>query len=508
MTESEEIVVADRNIFGEVSCEQEIQRYGVTRYQQVFFEEAPFLDAVLDERIYLIVGRRGTGKTSIANYFEFQEKYKSSTAIDVNEPDVYTEILSRASVAEIHDEDSKLNYMLKVWKYIFWSMIFESYRTRAISETIAQPAEFIKKAILDLMDRFTGRRVAEYTTVLDEHFNDAAHQKAVEEVMKVCAKCPLIIAMDSLERYDTNNEDMMIATAALVQFASGFNLEYAHRGLHLKVFVSSEIFPSLSGRWISNSLKYIRDPVYLHWRPKDILRLICWRLWRSGSLKSSIDNSKSIDWNNYNEVREEVWNPFFGKKIKNCNGKLEDSFPYLLRHTQLRPRQVIVLCNRIAQACIDDGSFPQFSHDVIRRQVIEGEEQLADEIINSYARVHENVREIVSSLSGSPSVFKGNYLDKIAPRTAAAWNGKYSPYEFKCLLTELGVVGRIRNGEPSKGDRIGVDFEYALKSSVSLQDDTWCAIHPMFYKWLSIANAADYVVYPFPDHPDFEAVGF
>ena len=70
---------------------------------------------------------------------------------------------------------------------------------------------------------------------------------------------------------------MMRATAALVQCASHFNLTMAQHGIHLKVFLSAEVFPALAETVITNPIKYVRRPIHLHWRPKDLIRLVCWR---------------------------------------------------------------------------------------------------------------------------------------------------------------------------------------------------------------------------------------
>jgi hypothetical protein len=82
------------------------------------------------------------------------------------------------------------------------------------------------------------------------------------------------IAIDTLENYAVNDEAMMRATAALIQCASNFSRAYAHQNLQLKVFVMAEIFPYLKEEVVLNTLKFVRDEVHLHWRPKELMTLI------------------------------------------------------------------------------------------------------------------------------------------------------------------------------------------------------------------------------------------
>jgi hypothetical protein len=100
-------------------------------------------------------------------------------------------------------------------------------------------------------------------------------------------------------------------------------------------------------------------------------------------------------------------------------------------------------------------------------------------------------------------VFQGNQLDKRAPITASEWAyGDYSPHSFRQLVSELGIVGRVRHHNPQAG-YAEADFEYSYESRLPLLSQHTCAIHPMFYRKLTISYDQKVRVYPFPDHADF-----
>ena len=161
-----------------------------------------------------------------------------------------------------------------------------------------------------------------------------------------------------MEQYDIRNEPLMNAISALIQAASKFNRDYSGSGIHLKLLMSGELFPHLAESRIQNTIKYAPSPLFLFWRSKDLLRLICWRFYNFLSNQKLLDPvSSSIDWSNPDDVMRKMWRPYFGENVKNGRGAVEDSFYYVLRHTQMRPRQLIFLCNSIAELAIDDSSY-------------------------------------------------------------------------------------------------------------------------------------------------------
>ena len=61
---------------------------------------------------------------------------------------------------------------------------------------------------------------------------------------------------------------MMTVTSSLIQCANSFNISYANKGIHVKSFVSAEIFPYIKESAITNTTKFIRHPLYLKMAPK------------------------------------------------------------------------------------------------------------------------------------------------------------------------------------------------------------------------------------------------
>ena len=511
MSEKLDPRIRERNPFGEESCEHE-KRVFRDKYSDYFFDYAPFIDDAMRRRTYLIVGRRGAGKTSLAQYFTFQAKIANLNGIDVDEPNIYQQAFQEIEKFSGISDDLAIERLLKVWEFIVWNQLFHHYQDDNfdIKKAAARfgehrsPVQYVQQLVRGAIDKYVSNGGGVVVDNISELMDQATFKTAVSAVLKVAQKKPTLIAIDSQERYDHDDEALMQATAALVQFGSNFNQDYSYEGLHLKIFMSGEVFPHLSERWITNTTKFVRDEVYLHWRPKDLVRLVMWRLSKYLEERGELPNSflGEVEWDSFSDVHNKLWVPYFGESLKNGRGLTEKTFPYILRHTQLRPRQLVRLCNKIAEASQKNGSFPQFLDDDIVTQINTAEVALATEVMNSYEKAYPRAAKILDALNGAPAIFKGAYLDKLAPRTAKHWPaGNYSPHAFRQLVAELGVVGRLRR---DSGRIIQADFEYAMDGRLVLAHDSICVVHPMFYRKLNINRERDTVIYPFPDHPDYE----
>jgi hypothetical protein len=496
--------------FGEADCESEVKVLG-DEYRVMYFKHTEFNARALDHGVYLIVGRRGSGKTALAHSFSFQKQLRTACAIDIDEPFVYQEVLSRLSTMTSETRELAIPRLAKLWEFVIWGVIFRELREKdkriadacLFDDNGSKGAKFIQNMLRTILAWFskTDDRLADD---LEDFIAEPVFAEARRAVLERAKAHQVVVSFDTLENYNVRNEPMVRATAALIECASRFNRDYASQGVHLKVFVMAEVFPFLMEEAIPNTTKHVRNEIYLHWRPKDLMRLLCWRYYRY--LKATGESFLSgpvTDWDDHRVVKEHMWTPYFGDDLTNGQQLLEKTFPYVLRHTQLRPRQLILLCNAIALKAKSRNTFPRFDMDSIRDGIRTEEAKLATEVINSYNTVYPNVGQIVGALNGIPSRFPASELDRRAPMSASEWpNSEYSPLAFSQLVAELGIVGRVRKADRAAG-YIDADFEYATDDRLRLTTDDDCVVHPMFYKKLNVRMVDKARVYPFPDHTEF-----
>ncbi len=497
------------NPFGEESCEAEKNRFRES-YSELYFFAAPFNDVFLELPRYLIIGRRGTGKTSLAQFLSFQDLIPNAKCIYANQPEIYTAVLNRLADQPDQPNEVAIPRTRKVWEYLIWTLLFHEYGLvnnvpsppRVHGD--ARPSSLIRSTVEHLVASFLDDD-GSCAPGLEDFLAVEPSEELKGEVLRLAKHSPALIAIDSLEHYSTDDPAMMRSVSALISAASEFNVKHSHDGIHVKVFLSGEVFPYLLENVVENPGKHVKSPLWLHWRPKDLIRLVCWRFHHYLVQNGQIDSSKvRIDWSRFSSVKEAIWTPFFGVTIANRIGILEESFAYVLRHTQMRPRQMVYLCNQIALGAQRAGTSPHFTAETIRESIHGSQSELAADVLNAYASRYPNVAGIVNALSGLPKIFRGSELDRVAPRTASEWqHERYSPLRFRKVVAELGIVGRVRKFDAGFAE---ADFEYSQDTPLYLQSDDLCAVHPMFYRRLNIVNDVKAVVYPFPDHHEFSEV--
>jgi len=170
----------------------------------------------------------------------------------------------------------------------------------------------------------------------------------------------------------------------------------------------------------------------------------------------------------------------------------------------MRPRQLVLLCKGITKVARNTNKFPFFKEASIPLSIAASESILADEVLNSYELIYPHCGEIITALTNAPRLFQGNYLDSVAKRTSSRWPmGDYSAASFRQLVAELGIVGRVRKTNRETGI-IEADFEYNMSDRLTLNSQDQCVIHPMFYNKLQVQKDGSWLVYPFPDHPDYD----
>src|SRR5258707_975458 len=343
--------------FGEADCESELKVMGSSEYSKYYFDHTRFNREALNPKVFLIIGRRGAGKTALSQFFSFQQLMPNVTTIEVDEPAAFQQLMSKIAESAASTREVAIPRLVKIWEFVIWSTIFwqlqdKDPRIKAavfFTEQSNQVSTFIRQVLKFLVSKFLEAN-NDLADELEDFISNERIQRAKKAVLEVVKGNKVIIALDTMENYAVRDESMMRSMGALIQCASRFSRNHARHGIYLKVFIMAEIFPHLKEEVSLNPLKFIHDEIYLQWRPKDLMRLISWRYDRY--LKQNnllIPTTGKVDWDNHHDVLKEKWEPYWGKRLQTRQGIIEETFPYVLRHTQLRPRQLIVLCNSIAR---------------------------------------------------------------------------------------------------------------------------------------------------------------
>ena len=124
--------------FGQADCESEVRSLKAD-YRELYFDETPFNEAALKSETYLIIGRRGSGKTALSHYFSFKKAFDDPIYIDVDEPALYQKFLSELAAQAGESRELAIYRLQRIWSYVVWTVILE--HTRGLSADIERACE-------------------------------------------------------------------------------------------------------------------------------------------------------------------------------------------------------------------------------------------------------------------------------------------------------------------------------------------------------------------------------
>jgi hypothetical protein len=233
--------------FGEAACESEMRSQAHRKYSEMFFTATPFSDAATRRETYLIVGRRGSGKTALAQYLRFQSDLPDPIYIEVDEPAVFQQVLLEVATRYSENRVVAISELVRIWTYLLWHVIFEHLKdaSPAIAAIAKRSGGRNASDLIRTLLTMLLPMMSDATSALESSLRADDFQRARDAARQLAQSRPIIIVLDTLEQYDTTNVALMNATAALVDCAATFNQRYSRDGIHLKVFMAGEIFPYL-----------------------------------------------------------------------------------------------------------------------------------------------------------------------------------------------------------------------------------------------------------------------
>jgi len=493
----------------------------------LYLDEKDFNAKAFSPLVSIVVGRRGAGKTALAWRLTRPDHRGYDICVSIDEPAIFSNVATELTAA--FQSKGSLNIVdevAKVWELALWTSLMCHVTTcsdfdrfdggtpirRFLEDTgnaTPSKASLIVSSVLESVAKIA--KVDNLVTLLlqiDNILNSATFDDAKQALRTFLSsfKKSAVIVIDTMDVYEVRKPAMQTAIASMLQAVTRLSKGGLARKVEIKCFLPAELVPYLEDSTIANIGKTLEFAVYMHWRPRSLAPMLCRRLhhYLSENSPASLDVLQSIDWTTYDVVKTRMWNVFFSPCVTNtATGTPEDSLTYVMRHTQLQPRHLITIGNRIAQLAHEDRLFPHPTTQHVVTGVRRAETLLANEVLGSYRTVYPNCSTIISAvLNRQPNVFTGAYLDEIAYRSKSLWDPPHFPYDrsmLRQMLAELGIVGRVE----TQTDRyIKAQFEYNLEGRLVFDETDHLALHPMFYQRFQIRPTAPKPILPLGALPD------
>lgn len=474
------------------------------RYRGAFgsvFDAENFLcSAGQDLHPNIVLGRRGAGKTAYLYYLNFENGFSFSMYLDT--ASVFREVAKKiaTSASGAGDAMAEVENTAKAWRALIFTMMLKGFWTeyhkrRGLKDTPEMRVieRFLEKngltrirsikRLLDVMRRGFEEIgdvnldfVQDYLD--DIWWADAGFGEAWEAAMELMKQNGMkgALLVDSLEQFHINDPYMANALSGLLHLIGQLRLSY-DEPVEITVCFQAELHAEFS-RLSKNPEKDLQRVLSMHWDPIELLQICGHRmslfLQHNGEKLPGAPRPLPD-----RPSREEVnafWRQFFGERISNRFGLSEPTLPYILRHTQLLPRHLIAILNKIMSSAFaaPEQVLPVQSADVLRGVRL-GEESICLGIISGFEMKYPQARDVIDAvLPYAVNLMSYAQLQKINNRYG---KGMMDTDELVEMLVRMGILGTF---ERSTEIYDICRFDYTFNGSMPYSQDDKFGLHPAF----------------------------
>ena len=473
------------------------------------------IDHAIHNSSSFIIGRRGSGKTALLQSTLMNQRIKdNSLVIDIKGEAIFELIV--LTIERTCTPSTSVETVSSLWNILFWVPIIkklcaldqvkdDSDRNELANfvEEIPVSSSFTSNQVIITTLKYIRKRRKEFDT-LGELFemmeiSGVSVQKAKYIAIRCMKKYGIssVILIDSLEDFHLDCEKMKNALKGFLKCVG----EFRQPGdpVVIRCALPAELyhqFLDLS----TNPVKDFEDKVQLlHWDPASLLRISALRhvsylrLYEPEKLDGELG---SLNLDNVEDVYR-WWQKLLPKTVMNGLKFLEDPIPYILRHTQLQPRHIIMYLNFIAKT-----SQSTFDGHSIREAITQVEPLIKREILKAYEPVWPDAEKACEKVLPEMDIVN-SYDEIIDAYDRSKWASERKPGDGRLdemiqMLLEIGALGKVI--DKGNGYVIGL-FEYRcpLRLTTS-QSDLFC-IHPLFLQLGNVSRPRAEndirLVYPF-----------
>ncbi len=508
-------------------------------YHQVLFDDhSEYLYKKESRSPALVIGRRGSGKSTYINNLSQQKvsvlPNKNNLPIILNSWELIREVASRIIELDLLPGAVNPEETARFWELIFLLEIMREIQLNKSVETPDKLKKYIVAFSLAEVASGVGGLVQSITLIWKNKNNTLGKVVTVSSLLNKLmdtAKGFTDIRSDVNEAlYELNlaavilldNPESPPSKDAMPVVAEFAHNEYYYTDdalsglLQLCTTINSnagsyvQIRMCIPSEQYKHYIKRASQPErfgyrhLLHWKTSDLLALAANRILLFGHIypkyfKDGLyEKLSSLDIYDRTEIKE-----FFGL-ILNCtvknsrsdayNTRIEEPINYIVRHTQLLPRQIIRYFNAIFSHELElREDFVITDQEIVRKGISSVERQLAKEIARSYEHSYKGSEKIVSvAMKKFPMVFRASQLEVIYKdnilknkelidiiNNSSAISSVNTKERFVRMLEEMGVIGKVID-TPEEHKYVNVEFEYNIDGDLVTNSETQYSPHPLF----------------------------
>lgn len=461
-----------------------------------------FADMLLGSDV--LVGRRGSGKSSLlrslpARRFlqrefssdsgkEFRKKYHIPSKTLNQVPPMVVEVDTPSHVTELTEHCNKQELVPPVellanwWKKRIWWLVGRELQKDANWNNIPSTIKsYVDNDDISAIINFP--QDAERSLTSDQY---------VTELTKYCQRnnIRVVATFDNVEnhRFDESSNAVLGGLIA----ATGKFIGAQHPCLDVKLCLPAELFRHIK-KISFRPDKDLHTVQYLHWNAAELMHLAARRL----RVYLELWNPEEFDLISDERISDrpslmEFWERYFPRSITNAVNVKERPMTYILRHTQLLPRQLISILNAVCKRCRNGAPFDkQFTdHEIIKG--VEDTERINVEAISFMFR---KLYPLIDSVFNAVLPRLSREFDY--GRLQSVWNASAKKYmeemgmsdfiEFWQLMLSTGAIGLKVESESTEKYSVA-RFAFNSKYDLSISDKDQLCVHPMFSRIYNVEH--------------------
>lgn len=454
----------------------------------------------------VLFGRKGAGKSSLLNSFCYPKRIKTHLALSLFEQKSITPVMNRPAfwqnigltiTIRVSDEIGHIHRELKnepiigpeaaarIWRAKFWQIIlFRTLSRRALIERLSSGLRKKLEEVADLIGALIDDD--EETSFFDEWLKQSANPPPLgllaEQLRREFKEqnIQVLLLIDSMEEYDLSFDDVLKKSiGGLLQL-----IATDKSGVIYKVAFPGEILDSV--RMESNPEKYQLRIARVVWRPMELLNIVTTRMliclyvhendFAQRILSTKAPNSKA------REAVLAFWDEMFGGVVVNEAHHEESAIYYILRHTQLLPRQLINMVSEIVKRSKTEiRSYRQITHEVFSDSLRNSCDALVGGVESGFKYSYPNANETFNTfLPYCPIRCTYGELQRVFRQTGLRTRGLEYTSDFQAFLRamlHMGVLGVLTS---ETGHYLEAEFGYTDASMLRSSTDSSFVMHPAF----------------------------
>jgi len=319
-------------------------------------------------------------------------------------------------------------------------------------------------------------------------------------------KKPALVLIEAEEVYRIDDYFASAFRSALIDSLLEIYNQFHRNGLLAKAAFPSEIYPFIAP---ANIEKIENKLIFILWGYRDLLILTAKRYYRilHGNLRHDKLEKELRSLEDFKHSKRFL-NTVLPARITSRNHIELDTFSYIVRHTQKKPRQLIAIFNCILTMASDADRHLGDLRDadgLIRDAVHSRLDTLVLGALDIYKGIFSGAPGLVKkAMTGMQCYFSASDLDKAITQTNEVRDPSVTREDVRQLLLQSGVIGLTRQApvpirrSESAASMMEALFEYQVKGRLVVTNNSICVIHPMFYEELEIKIDTRVLAYPKP----------